>query len=102
MSCNFECEFLEATDRELLHKILHKLQKQEAHMSALDDKIATIVAAVTQLGTDLGTLVADLKANNGAPTPAQLSALDGIVTSLTSLDTTVKSDDPGTPTPPAV
>ena len=72
-------------------------------MSALDDKIAAIVAAVTQIGTDLGTLVADLKANGGAPTPAQLTAMDNIVTSLTGIDTTIKSDDPGPApaTPPA-
>lgn len=69
-------------------------------MSALDDKTAAIVAAVTQVGTDLATLVADLKANGGAPTPAQLSALDNIVTSLTSLDATIKADDPGAPVPP--
>lgn len=69
-------------------------------MSALDDKTAAIVAAVNQVGTDLAALVADLKANNGAPTAAQLSALDNIVTSLTSLDTTIKSDDPG-PAPAA-
>lgn len=71
-------------------------------MSALDDKTAAIVAAVTQIGTDLGTLVSDLKASSGAPTPAQLAALDNIVTSLTSLDATIKADDPGSPaTPPA-
>lgn len=66
-------------------------------MSALDDKTAAIIAAVTQLGTDLAQAVADLKANSGAPTAAQLSALDGIVASLTGLDTTVKSEDPGAP-----
>lgn len=80
----------------LLKPVLDQLkQTEEKLMSALDDKTAAIKAAVAQLGADLATLVADLKSNTGAPTPAQLQALDDIVTSLTSLDTQAKSDDPG-------
>lgn len=64
-------------------------------MSALDDKTAAIVAAVTTLGTDLTALINDIKTNTGAPTPAQLDALDVIATTLSGLDTQVKSADPG-------
>lgn len=82
----------------LLRPVLEELKHMEDTMSALDDKTAAIVVAVTQLGTDLATGIADIKANSGAPTADQLARLDGIAASLTSLDVTVKSDDPGTAT----
>lgn len=69
-------------------------------MSALDDKTAAIKTIVTQLGTDLAAVVADLKANNGAPTAAQLQALDDIATQLTGEDAAVKAADPGAPATP--
>lgn len=75
------------------------LKQMEANMATLDDKITAINAAITQLSTDLNQAIADLKAAiaAGGPTTAQLSALDAIAASLGSLDTTVKSDDPGAP-----
>lgn len=80
----------------LLKPVLDQLkQTEEKLMSALDDKTAAIVTAVTGLGKDLSALIDDLKANNGAPTAAQLQALDDIATSLTALDTQAKSADPG-------
>ncbi len=88
-------------ENQMLHAVLTKLTHMEAQMSALDDKTAAIVTAVTQLGTDLAAAIADLKANSGAPTTAQLAALDNIATSLTSMDATVKASDPGPVPPPA-
>lgn len=67
----------------------------EINMSALDDKITAINAAVTKLGQDLTKAIADLKANSGAPTPAQLASLDTIAQALTSLDSTTVASDPG-------
>lgn len=64
-------------------------------MSQLDDKLTTVEGGVTKLGTDLSALIADLKANGGAPTPAQFTRLDNIAIALTSLDSTVTSSDPG-------
>lgn len=75
--------------------ILKELRKVENQMAALDDKITAIQTAVSQLGTDLATVIADLKASGQAPTADQLAALDAIVSSLQGLDTTVKAADPG-------
>lgn len=63
-------------------------------MSALDDKLAAVQAAITQLGTDLTAAIADLKAKigTGEPTTAQLAALDAIATSLTNLDVQAKAE----------
>lgn len=69
-------------------------------MSALDDKITAINAGVAKLGQDLTKTIADLKAalGSGAPTADQLASLDTIAQALTSLDSTVVTEDPGTPT----
>lgn len=63
-------------------------------MAALDDKIAALQAAVSQLGTDLTAAIADLKSKIGAgePTADQLAALDAIATSLTALDAQAKAE----------
>jgi hypothetical protein len=78
-----------------IEQLLLEIKKQGEHqMSELDDRITTIQTAVAQLGTDLTAAIADLKAKIGAgqPTDAQLSALDAIATSLTSLDTQAKAE----------
>jgi hypothetical protein len=78
-----------------LGPVLEQLEKMEAQMAILDDKITAIQTVITKLGTDLAKVVTDLHtalANGAAPTPAQLTALDDIVTKLTAVDVTAVTE----------
>lgn len=91
----------ECCTHELLHEVLREIKHtKEKLMGIAEDlqaKIDVINTNIATLGTDLTAAIADLKAKIvAAGTPidvtAQLAALDGIATSLSSLDTQAKAE----------